>query len=238
MSNLDKGFHESPNIHLNSDVYEIENIACDPEHKIENFIENSFDLKNKNILDIGCGTGFHLPYYSKLASHIFGVEPFDVNRLKAMRRVFDLGLVNISLLKGTAEALSLKNELIDFAYARFAYFWGKGCEQGLDEVFRVLKDGGTFLMIDNNLEKGTFGSWVKKSFNHSDSKQSEIDQFWKSKGFKLETIDSKWSFINREDLERVILIEFPEKIAKEIISEHKGTSIDYTFNLYFKKKKS
>jgi ubiquinone/menaquinone biosynthesis C-methylase UbiE len=236
MSDLDKGFHESPNIHLNSDIYEIENIACDPENKIEAFIESRFELENKNILDIGCGTGFHLPYYSKSASHIFGVEPFDVNRLKGMKRICDLGLENISLLKGTAEALSLNNDLIDFAYARFAYFWGEGCEKGLEEVFRVLKQGGTFLMIDNNLEMGTFGSWVKKSFSHSDSKQSEVDQFWRSNGFELETIDSNWSFNSREDLERVILIEFPEKIAREIISEHSGTTIDYTFNLYFKTK--
>lgn len=236
MSDLNKGFHESPNIHLNYDVYEVENLACDPERKIENFIESKFDLRNKNILDIGCGTGFHLPYYSALAAHVFGVEPFDVNRLIGMKRIFDLGLENVSLLKGTAEVLPLKSGLVDFAYARFAYFWGEGCEKGLDEAFRVLKSGGTFLMIDNNLERGTFGSWVKKSFGHSDNKQNEIDSFWSSQGFDLESIDSQWSFKSREDLEKVILIEFPEKIAKEIISEHKGTSIDYTFNLYFKTK--
>lgn len=236
MSDLNKGFHDSPNIHDNSGVYEIENIACDPENKIEKFMESSFDLEGKNILDIGCGTAFHLPHFAKYAGHVFGVEPFDVNRVKGMKRICDLGLENVSLLKGTAEALSLSNDLIDFAYARFAYFWGEGCEPGLDEVFRVLRPGGTFLMIDNNLERGSFGGWVKKSFNFSDTHQEEIDKFWFDRGFKLEVIDSNWSFKSREDFESVIAIEFPENIAKEILEVHKGTSIDYTFNLYYKTK--
>lgn len=236
MSSLDKGFHESPNIHLNSDVYEIENKACDPESKIEKFIESTFDLKNKNILDIGCGTSFHLPHYSTFAAHVFGIEPYDVNRLKGMKRIFDQKIQNVSLLKGTAESIPLSDGLIDFAYARFAYFWGEGCEKGLEEVFRVLKTGGAFLMIDNNLERGTFGGWVKRLFNHADDKQSKIDQFWSKQGFALKTIDSEWSFNSRTDLEKVISIEFPEDLAKDIINKHKGTRIDYSFNLYFKTK--
>jgi len=236
MSSLNEGFHKSPNIHSNSDIYEIENLACDPERKIENFIESVFDLENKNILDIGCGTGFHLPYYADIASHVFGVEPFDVNRLKGMERVVRGGFENISLLKGTAESLSINSGLIDFAYARFAYFWGEGCEKGIDEVFRVLKSGGSFLMIDNNLERGTFGQWVKKSFQHSDDKQSTVDHFWASMGFHLKTIDSEWCFKCREDLENVIRIEFAKDMADEIIEGYQGNSIDYSFNLYYKTK--
>lgn len=236
MKDLEKGYHASPNIHSASDIYEIENIACDPEHKIEDFIQKNFELAGKKLLDIGCGTGFHLPFFSEKAEHIYGLEPHDENRLKGMKRIVDLDLQNISLFKGSAEAISLADNLIDFAYSRFAYFWGKGCEPGIEEVFRVLKPGGSFLMIDNNLERGTFGGWVKRSFGHSDTKQSEIDQFWSDQGFDLTIIDSEWRFESREDLEKVLAIEFPKEIYREIISEHSGNVIDYSFNLYYKTK--
>ncbi|EQC45315.1 class I SAM-dependent methyltransferase [Bacteriovorax sp. Seq25_V] len=236
MKNLNAGAHASPNIQTDSDIYELENRACDPDHKIESFLETKFGWETGNVLDIGCGTGFHLPFFAKKANHVFGVEPHDDSRIKGMKRLVDENLKNVSILKGTAEAISLEDDLIDFAYARFAYFWGAGCEKGIEEVFRVLKQGGSFAMIDNNLERGTFGNWVKRSFNFSNSKQSETDEFWKNQGFELKVIDSAWEFTNREDLESVLKIEFPAKIYDEIIKEHKGLVIDYTFNLYFKSK--
>ncbi len=162
MSDLAKGAHVSPNIQSDSAMYEIENIACDPENKIEAYLKSLYDWQGKAVLDIGCGTGFHLPYYAKKASHVFGIEPHDETRLKAMTRIIDLGLKDVSIIKGTAEAISLKESMVDLAYARFAYFWGEGCEKGINEVFRTLKPQGLFCIIDNNLEKGTFGPWVKK----------------------------------------------------------------------------
>lgn len=234
MNDLNAGAHYSPNINDNSALYEIENLACDPEHQIESFFSGLIDLHQKTILDVGCGTGFHLPHFKDLAHHIFGVEPFDDSRLKAIKRISDRELKNISILKGTAETLLLKDESIDFAYSRFAYFWGAGCEPGLKEVFRVLKSKGLFCMIDNNLERGEFGPWVKESFKLSDDKQSEVDAFWKDQSFQLKIIDSKWRFKNRADLESVIRIEFSEKLASKIIEKHKSLDVDYSFNIYYK----
>jgi len=178
-----------------------------------------------------------LPFFATKADHVFGVEPHDDSRIKGMKRIAEQGLSNVSILKGTAEAICLEDDLIDFAYARFAYFWGEGCEKGLDEVFKKLKSGGTFVMIDNNLERGTFGKWVKKSFNFSDEHQSSVEKFWKDNGFELKVIDSEWKFKNREDLESVLKIEFPKELYNQIVKEHKGLSIDYTFNLYYKTKR-
>ncbi|MGH1468045.1 MAG: class I SAM-dependent methyltransferase [Bdellovibrionales bacterium] len=234
MNDLNAGAHYSPNINNNSEIYEVENVACDPGHLIEEFFSELIDIKGKNILDVGCGAGFHLPYFKDTANHIFGVEPFDESRIQALKRISDQKIKNISILKGTAETVFLKDESIDFAYSRFAYFWGEGCEPGIKEIFRVLKPKGLFCMIDNNLERGTFGPWVKESFKFSDQKQIEVDNFWKDQGFKLKTIDSKWSFKTREDLEKVIRIEFSKDLADKILKDHTSLEIDYAFNLYYK----
>jgi len=54
MKNLNAGAHASPNIQTDSDIYELENRACDPNYKIESFLElksgyrvwNRFSLAN------------------------------------------------------------------------------------------------------------------------------------------------------------------------------------------------
>lgn len=238
MKDLNSGAHVSPNIQSNFEVYELENKSCDPDHKIEQFLEEKFDWSAKKVLDLGCGTGYHLPYFAQKANHVFGVEPHDASRLEALKRVYTQRAFNISVLKGTAESILLESESIDFACARFAYFWGQGCEKGLEEVDRVLKPGGSFVMIDNNLDRGTFGLWVKRSFSFHDEKQKETDAFWSEKGFEKEVIDSEWRFETRDDLKKVLKIEFPEDIYRQILSEHKGNTIDYTFNLFYKTKGS
>jgi len=235
MKDLNAGVHISPNIQSDSEIYEIENLACDPENKIEDFLESIFDWTGKKVLDIGCGTGFHLPYFSKKADHVFGLEPHDSSRLKALSRIYHLELSNVSVLKGSAESVLLESDSIDFAIARFTYFWGAGSERGLEEVFRVLKPGGFFVTIDNNLDRGTFGSWVKESFSFSELKQAEIEKFWIEQGFAKETIDSSWVFDNHLDFEKVLKIEFP-KTYQRILASHKGKSVDYTFNIFYKQK--
>ena len=233
MKDLSRGAHVSPNIQGDSLHYELENQICDPEHKIENFLESIFDWSGKFVLDIGCGTGFHLPYFADSARHVFGIEPHDLSRLKAMKRVLSLRAPNISLLKGTAETIPLRDSLVDFAIARFAYFWGNGCENGLKEVNRILAPKSCMVIIDNNLEEGTFGPWVKESFNFSDSKQNEVEEFWKDQGFSLEKIHSSWEFNNRQDFENVLRIEFPDSVYKKILTSHQSLTIEYTFNIYY-----
>ena len=52
---------------------------------------------------------------------------------------------------------------MDVVHARWAYFFGPGCEPGLRELDRVLRRGGTAFVIDNDATRSTFGAWFRRA---------------------------------------------------------------------------
>ena len=58
----------SPNIWQTPDVYEVENRGVDRDHVIEEAMRSVLDWSGLDVVDIGCGTGFHLPYFASTAS--------------------------------------------------------------------------------------------------------------------------------------------------------------------------
>ena len=65
----------SPNIWHHTATYELENRAADPEHHIESAMRGLATWSGRTFLDLGCGTGFHLPRWAEDAAAVIGVEP-------------------------------------------------------------------------------------------------------------------------------------------------------------------
>ena len=65
----------SPNIWHTPGLYELENRAADPHGRIEAAMREVADWSGRAFLDIGCGTGFHLPLWAASAASVVGVEP-------------------------------------------------------------------------------------------------------------------------------------------------------------------
>ena len=228
------GMHPSPNIQEAPDIYEIENIAADPDGLLEKAMYTLALWNDKVVLDLGAGTGFHLPRFHSLARHVIAVEPHSPSRLRAMARVAKLGLGRVSVMHGSAERLLLPDASIDIVHARFAYFFPPHCEPGLIELARIIRPGGTAFIIDNDWEHGTFASWLKRHPWHRAVDSKKVEYFWHMHGFTLQRIASEWSFNRRADLEAVIRTEFPDQLAEQIISEHQGTRIEYHYCLYYR----
>lgn len=226
------GVHASPNIQKAPDIYEIENCAADPDHSIERVMATLAPWHEKVVLDLGAGTGFHLARFHESAAHVFAVEPHDPSRLRAMARVAASGLTRTSILTGSAEQILLPDQSVDMIHARFAYFFAPDCEPGLQEVARVIRPRGTVFIIDNDLRTGTFASWVRRSPWVGETTPDEVEQFWTHHGFTLHRIASEWRFQSRADLEAVVSIEFPGELARQILDEHQGTTVEYHYCLY------
>jgi len=183
----------------------------------------------RDVLDLGCGTGFHLPAFAEDARTVTGVEPHpDLAALAARRtRRFD----HVTVLPGTAQAIPLPDAAVDVVHVRWAYFFGPGCEPGLAELDRVVRRGGTALVIDNDGSRSTFGSWFRRGYPHLPSPQ-EIERFWGLRGWTRTPVDMGWRFTSRADLEAVVRIEFRPETADEILREHTGLEVDYAVNLW------
>lgn len=229
------GVHPAPNIQDTPAVYEIENAAADPEQRIEAAMREVQDWRGLEVVDVGCGTGFHLPRFAATAHHVTGVEPHQASRLAAVRRCEAQGLGNVSVLAGSAERLPLPDRSADVVHARFAYFFGPGCEAGITECVRVLRSGGVMFVVDNDLRSGTFASWLARSPWPPSHSADEVEGFWRAQGFELVRVPSRWEFASRDDLDAVVRIEFPAALAEELRAEHPGVVVDYHYALYWRR---
>jgi ubiquinone/menaquinone biosynthesis C-methylase UbiE len=188
------------------------------------------DWGGRVVLDLGCGTGFHLPRFAASALQVYGVEPHPGLGRLATRRT--RSLANVTVLAGTAQALPLPDRSVDVVHARWAYFFGPGCEPGLAELDRVVRRGGTAFVIDNDATRSTFGSWFRRGYPDVDP--SAVERFWSTRGWRRTPVDVDWRFADRADLEAVVRIEFTPQVADEILAGHAGTSVDYAVNLWSK----
>lgn len=232
MAALD-GTVPSPNIWHHPETYELENRSADPDGVIESAMREVLGgagWSGRDVLDLGCGTGFHLPRWAAQARRVYGVEPHpDLVRLAARRT---RGLPNVSVLAGTAQRIPLPPASVDVMQARWAYFFGPGCEPGLRELDRVMRRGGTGFVVDNDASRSTFGSWFRRGYPSVDP--AEVERFWSAHGWHRTPLDIEWRFATRAELESVVRIELNPQVAAEALAEHDGTRVDYAVNLWWK----
>lgn len=220
----------SPNIWDHPGTYELENLAADPEGRIEAAMSSVCSWAGRSLLDIGCGTGFHLPRWAESADRVVGVEPHPSLAALARRRTRRLG--NVRVVEGMAQDLPVPDASIDVAHARWSYFFGPGCEPGLAELDRVVRRGGTAFVIDNDGSRSTFGGWFRRGYPMIDP--DVVERFWASRGWARIPVDMGWSFRSRADLEAVVRIEFAPDVADAVLAEHHGTTVDYAVNVWWK----
>ena len=184
----------------------------------------------RSLLDIGCGTGFHLPRWAAEADSVLGVEPHP--SLAALARRRTRRLRNVRVLEGTAQALPVADASVDVAHARWSYFFGPGCEPGLAELDRVVRRGGTAFVIDNDASRSTFGGWFRRGYPMIEPEA--VERFWSAHGWTRIPVDMGWAFGSRADLEAVVRIEFTPELAAEVLATHAGTTVDYAVNVWWK----
>lgn len=139
-------------------VYEMENAAIDHERSLWQALMELAPWEGRDLLDLGCGTGYWLTEYAGHAAVVTGIEP-DEDLLPAAAGRDPRARV----LRGSAEYIPLPDSCVDVAHARFAYFFPPGCDAGLAEVLRVLRPGGSLVVIDNDRRWGEFADLLEGS---------------------------------------------------------------------------
>ncbi|WP_283139202.1 class I SAM-dependent methyltransferase [Rhizohabitans arisaemae] len=231
MPEVAAGAIPSPNIWNTPHIYEIENRAVDPDARIYDAMAAIRPTEGATVLDIGCGTGYHLPFYSRTATRVIGVEPHAGLASLAERRC--AGLPNVAIRVGTAQSVPVPDGSVDVACARWAYFFGPGCEPGLAELDRVVRRGGAAFVLDVDATRGPYGRWFRRWLTSYDPER--VARFWTRKGWSRTELTIRWAFPTRKDLEAVLRIEFPAKIAEGFLAEVNGTEFDYAANLWWRR---
>ena len=102
------------------------------------------------ILDVGCGCGRTI---SKLADRanqgkVYGLDHSQVS--VAMARKLNAGWIGkgrVEICEGTVAELPFPGQTFDFVTAVETHFWWPDLAVGVREVLRVLKPGGTVLIV-------------------------------------------------------------------------------------------
>lgn len=110
--------------------------------------EQKYIIENKNVLDIGCGTGRNSNYLAERGNNVIGIEISKTALNIAKNRASELGLNVDYRLGDIGEPYDIKDGSIDVALdvTSSNSLNEEGREIYLKEVDRVLKNGGYFFV--------------------------------------------------------------------------------------------
>lgn len=207
--------YPSPNIWYHPGTYELENRVQDVDGAIWAELASGVPWAGRDVVDIGCGDGFHLPRLASEARSVLGVEPHAPLVRRARQRM--AGSTHVRVVRGRAQRIPAADASVDVVHARTAYFFGPGCEPGLREVERVLRPGGALAIVDLDTRHEPYGAWMRADLPHYDP--DAVDAFFDGAGFGCTRVETRWAFPDREAVEAVLGIEFSPRVARRAVEE-------------------
>ncbi|MFI8567252.1 class I SAM-dependent methyltransferase [Rhodococcus sp. NPDC078407] len=222
------GVIPSPNIWHWPHLYEAENRAQDADGALFAAIGSGVDWTAKIVVDVGCGTGFHLPVFAADARCVIGVEPHEPLVSAARARVEALG--NVEVRTGRADSLPVDTGSVDLVHARTAYFFGPGCGPGIHEAMRVLKPGGALVVVDLDATAAPYGNWMRADLPHY--APAAVEAFFDAQGFDLRRVDTRWTFPDRRTLRDVLGIEFSPRVARAAARQVDGLTLNVRYRIH------
>jgi ubiquinone/menaquinone biosynthesis C-methylase UbiE len=102
------------------------------------------------VVEIGFGSGHNVPHYPAAVTHVYAVEPSDLARRLAARRVA-ASPVPVSFVGLVGEAIPLADASVDHALMTFTLCSVQDPRQVLREIRRVMRPGGHLYLIEHGL---------------------------------------------------------------------------------------
>ncbi|KIQ20742.1 methyltransferase type 11 [Rhodococcus sp. MEB064] len=227
-----RGVIASPNIWNWPDLYEAENRAQDVTGEIARVLRSLAPFTDRDVVDVGCGAGFHLPMFAADARSVIGVEPHPplLERAAALAS----GLPRTRVTGGTAESLPLDAASVDVVHARTAYFFGPGCGPGITEAMRVLRPGGVLVVVDLDATVAPYGEWMRRDLPRYDP--AAVERFFDAQGFDTTRVVTRWAFHDRRTLDAVLGIEFSPRVAAAAVRAVTGLSFDVGYRVHTRRR--
>src|SRR5205085_5550787 len=113
------------------------------------------------VLEVGAGNGLNFAFYEPgQVERVEAIEP-DTAMLRYARERITTARVPITLTQAPVEALPFADETFDSALATLVFCSVTDPKRGLREIKRVLKPGGTLLLLEHVRSQGTIAARVQ-----------------------------------------------------------------------------
>lgn len=106
-------------------------------------------LINKIVLDAGCGEGDKTVFFSKITKKIYGI---DINGNSIKKAKQECNSNNVSFYIGSVEQMPFKDSVFNVVYSAWVIEHLKNPKKFINEVFRILKEEGIFILWVPNLK--------------------------------------------------------------------------------------
>ena len=109
------------------------------------------EVKNKIVLDLGCGEGTYAKVLAPLSRSYHALDSSDAQLKKAQARC--RGMKNVHFLHSSGEEIDLPNESMNVVICSWVISVIKGRRRKskvLTEAERVLKNGGKMIVVEND----------------------------------------------------------------------------------------
>jgi ubiquinone/menaquinone biosynthesis C-methylase UbiE len=111
------------------------------------------------VLEVGAGGGQNFPFYDRArVVRVEAVEPDEAMLVEARRRLV-AALVPIALTRAPVEALPFSDAHFDTVVVTLVFCSVGDPEGGLREIWRLLKPGGTLLLLEHVRAQGRMAAW-------------------------------------------------------------------------------
>jgi ubiquinone/menaquinone biosynthesis C-methylase UbiE len=100
------------------------------------------------VLEIGIGSGLNLPFYTRKAEHVIGLDP-SPRLLSMARQAARPSLGAVEFVEGSAEAIPLEDRSVDTVVTTWTLCSIPNAPGSLGEMRRVLKPGGRLLFVEH-----------------------------------------------------------------------------------------
>jgi ubiquinone/menaquinone biosynthesis C-methylase UbiE len=113
------------------------------------------------VLEVGAGNGLNFSLYApEKVTQVEAIEP-ESTMLAYARSRLPLARVPLTLTQATAEALPFADDTFDCVVATLVFCSVDDPARGLQEIWRVLKPGGTLLLLEHVRSQNRFASLLQ-----------------------------------------------------------------------------